>query len=1185
MVPISLHLLSVALLLLALGALHEIRSWPAGVDRQQTFVLGSPQLAAGTEAAVRVAVQELPSGDPIAGASVRIGLAGVSGADEVLLFEGLTDESGSTPARFRVPQDLPPAAEIVIETSSSVGHDRITQRVTAGQPLRLLLSSDKPLYQPGQQIHLRLLALGAVDGRPAGGETVELVVQDPGGNKVFRKSLQASRFGVAAADFTLAEQTAHGRYTLLAAVGAARAQQGVEVRPYTLPRFSVHLATERGFYLPGQRVEGMLRSEYFYGKPVASAELRLSAGPADAESVVQIDGRTDSNGVFRFGFDLPEAPAGPLPAPSAAYLLSAQVIDASGHLEQALETIPIAGAPLVIEAMPESGRLAYGLENKVYIRTSYPDGRPAPATLLVRKGFELPDGAPRIANSRPEELHTDASGWAELLWTPRGSRWGKAILDVTAHDAAGVTARESFRLDRVSFPDGNLLLRPDRAVYAASGTMRLEVFSDIDSKSVYLDVSKAGQIVRTLAAPLRDGRAELLLRLEPELHGTLELHAYVLKINGELEGDTRLVVVESGSRLSLDVSAKRDVHRPGETATLRLQAARADGTPLSEPAAIGVAVVDESVYALRNEDVAQAHLHFLLARELLEPEVRLHGFTLPSQLPSGDEAARLAQDRAASAAWARVPEPAAPEVIDTYRNKYAAIFAVQAASATRVATAALVALILIPVVMFAVVASALRRAGQLSRALRFTLTASLVILAMTASTVLVIAGFMALGWLLNGVYLAGAVPGWAGTVVHVALLFLAFLSCCGCLAAIVVWTQRWERSERAASGAEPAPRARTGLITLLVLHAQWLLALYVLVGANAEGATIRAWLIGCLLAAEILIPVAYVLAAEGLDRQGRPLVATVGGVLGYLMLFAAISPLWPNVLANLLGPSMKFPPSRGPASGMEMGTWQLWESRPTILSLLVPRDRPVTDAEPAAESPPELPGEPGLSTAAAPRVRQLFPETLYWAPHVVTDAQGSATLNVPLADSITSWRLTALASTLDGRLGTASRQLRVFQEFFVDVELPSALTVGDEIAVPVSVFNHLPQAQQVRLVVEPGAWFELRGPAELSVQVAPKDVGLVRFPIRALRPGVQRFEVAAYGEAAQDAIRRDVRVEPDGLRVQRGTSDRLAGRITSRLELPDAAIPGTPAVEVKLYPGILAQLVEGLETLLRVPYG
>ena len=68
---------------------------------------------------------------------------------------------------------------------------------------------------------------------------------------------------------------------------------------------------------------------------------------------------------------------------------------------------------------------------------------------------------------------------------------------------------------------------------------------------------------------------------------------------------------------------------------------------------------------------------------------------------------------------------------------------------------------------------------------------------------------------------------------------------------------------------------------------------------------------------------------------------------------------------------------------------------------------------------------------------------------------------MPLADSVTTWSLAALASTRDGRVTSAHREVVAsfrevvasFREvvaslhFQVDVDLPVAVTQGDEIAV------------------------------------------------------------------------------------------------------------------------------------------
>jgi len=233
-----------------------------------------------------------------------------------------------------------------------------------------------------------------------------------------------------------------------------------------------------------------------------------------------------------------------------------------------------------------------------------------------------------------------------------------------------------------------------------------------------------------------------------------------------------------------------------------------------------------------------------------------------------------------------------------------------------------------------------------------------------------------------------------------------------------------------------------------------------------------------------------------------------------------------------------------------------------------------------------VPAEPDQQAGAqAPRLRQYFPETLYWAPEVVTNEQGFVSLDVPMADSITTWRLTALASSQDGRLGFTTRGVRVFQDFFVDIDLPVALTQGDEISIPVGVFNYLPAAQEVRLVVEPEPWFELLGAGEQTLTIAPNEVEVVYFPIRVLKFGRRGFQVTAWGEQMSDAIRREVRVVPNGKEIMLTESDWLRESREVEIQIPSEAIPETPYVEVKVYPGVLSQVVEGLEKILQLPYG
>ena len=215
-------------------------------------------------------------------------------------------------------------------------------------------------------------------------------------------------------------------------------------------------------------------------------------------------------------------------------------------------------------------------------------------------------------------------------------------------------------------------------------------------------------------------------------------------------------------------------------------------------------------------------------------------------------------------------------------------------------------------------------------------------------------------------------------------------------------------------------------------------------------------------------------------------------------------------------------------------------------------------------------------------------DTLLWLPNAVTDENGTLQVEFPVADSITTWRVSALATAQDGRLGSATSDLRVYQDFFIAVDLPPALTVGDQISVPVAIYNYLPEPQTLQLEVEQARWFELLGAPSREIEIAPNDVTMAYFAIRVLDFGLQPFQVTGWGSAMSDAVRKEVRVVPNGneRRLTRaGLVMTTATSLSETLTLPDTAIPGTQALTVKLTPGVVSQLVESLDALQRRPTG
>jgi hypothetical protein len=227
----------------------------------------------------------------------------------------------------------------------------------------------------------------------------------------------------------------------------------------------------------------------------------------------------------------------------------------------------------------------------------------------------------------------------------------------------------------------------------------------------------------------------------------------------------------------------------------------------------------------------------------------------------------------------------------------------------------------------------------------------------------------------------------------------------------------------------------------------------------------------------------------------------------------------------------------------------------------------------------------GGGEADAVRVRQWFPETLLWRPDLITDDQGRASLEIDLADSITTWRLTAGAVSADGKLGGTQGSIHVFQPFFVDLNPPLALTRGDEIALPVVVSNYLDRAQTVILRLDEAPGFERLEDVEKRVELGANEVKAIHYRIRARDIGSHPLQVTARAQGVADAVKRTIDVIPDGRRIERVVSGLLEQPAEVVLETPTEAIEGSVRAIVKLYPSNFSQLVEGLEAIFQMPNG
>ena len=226
---------------------------------------------------------------------------------------------------------------------------------------------------------------------------------------------------------------------------------------------------------------------------------------------------------------------------------------------------------------------------------------------------------------------------------------------------------------------------------------------------------------------------------------------------------------------------------------------------------------------------------------------------------------------------------------------------------------------------------------------------------------------------------------------------------------------------------------------------------------------------------------------------------------------------------------------------------------------------------------------------ATPRLREYFPETLFWQPEILTGRSGQTTVKVPLADSITTWKVSVVASTLDGHVATASTDIRAFLPFFVELDPPKVLTVGDEIHLPVTVRNYLEKPQSVTLEWAAEPWSQTLSPVTSRLDVSAGDYAQRDFSFRAALPMKSAQQrLTAYNRSSQsdsDAIEKKLRVHADGQERITQASSFFTGGTSLTLDIPSSALPGSVEAELVLYPSLIAHVTDSIEAIMERPYG
>jgi CD109 antigen len=254
---------------------------------------------------------------------------------------------------------------------------------------------------------------------------------------------------------------------------------------------------------------------------------------------------------------------------------------------------------------------------------------------------------------------------------------------------------------------------------------------------------------------------------------------------------------------------------------------------------------------------------------------------------------------------------------------------------------------------------------------------------------------------------------------------------------------------------------------------------------------------------------------------------------------------------------------------------------PKILPNDVDNDGYVDDWEDSSGTDPLDPGAKREEREV--HVREWFPETWYWNPVLITDEYGTAEVELTTPDSITTWEIKAVASTKDAKLGVENQNLTVFQQFFIEPDIPVSVIRNDTFPLRIMVYNYDEVEREITVYLEEDDWFSALDETTKKVTVPSDNVSKVMFNIKALKVGEHNVTVSGYNGKAWDDVIKPMRVDPDGKRV----SQTFNGKLSDNQTIKETIIKSSDRVAdsenafIKLQGGMEAVLLDGAETFIR----
>ena len=223
-------------------------------------------------------------------------------------------------------------------------------------------------------------------------------------------------------------------------------------------------------------------------------------------------------------------------------------------------------------------------------------------------------------------------------------------------------------------------------------------------------------------------------------------------------------------------------------------------------------------------------------------------------------------------------------------------------------------------------------------------------------------------------------------------------------------------------------------------------------------------------------------------------------------------------------------------------------------------------------------------------IRSRFADSAVWRQDLATGADGTAEIEFPFPDNLTTWKLKAWVLGPRAQVGEAEVEVITRKDLLVRLQAPRFFIEKDEVLLSAIVHNDHATAQTVEttLELENGTLEPVEPLAPQKTEMPPHSEKRLEWRVRAKTAGEVKIRVSSRSQAGSDGMELTFPVRVRGaerVETQSLSLSATENTHTLRFDVPAARRAASTRYELRYTPSLVPLILDALPPLIDYPHG